>query len=58
VGLDKTFKVFDVLNCDLKTAVKLNFSPGCCEFIPQAGRESELIAISEEKTGKIYIIDP
>jgi len=30
VGFDKTFKIFDVLNCDLKTAVKLNFSPGCC----------------------------
>jgi peptidylprolyl isomerase domain and WD repeat-containing protein 1 len=58
VGFDKTLKIFDVLNCDLKTSVKLNFSPSACEFIPQEGKDWELIAISEEKTGKIWIIDP
>ena len=35
IGLDKTLKVFDVLNCDLKLSLKLNFVPSCCEFIPQ-----------------------
>lgn len=30
VGLDKTLKIFDVLNCDLKLAIRLNFVPSCC----------------------------
>ena len=30
VGLDRTLKIFDVLNCDLKLAIKLNFVPSCC----------------------------
>jgi len=35
VGIDKTVKIFDVFNCDLRTVVKLAFSPFCCEFIHQ-----------------------
>lgn len=35
VGIDKTLKIFDVSNCDLRTVVKLSFSPSECEFIPQ-----------------------
>ncbi len=58
VGLDKTLKIFDVSNCDLRLCIKLSFVPSACEFIAQEGREWELIAISEEKTGKIWIIDP
>ncbi len=30
IGIDKTAKIFDVLNYDLKQAVKLSFSPICC----------------------------
>jgi peptidylprolyl isomerase domain and WD repeat-containing protein 1 len=58
VGLDKTLKIFDVANCDLLSAVKLNFVPSCCEFVPQKGRDWHLIAVSEEKTGKIWLVDP
>jgi peptidylprolyl isomerase domain and WD repeat-containing protein 1 len=47
VGLDKTLKIFDVLNCDLKTSVKLNFIPNGCEFIPQEGKDELLVAVSE-----------
>jgi peptidylprolyl isomerase domain and WD repeat-containing protein 1 len=57
VGLDKTLKIFDVLNCDLKLSIRLNFVPSCCEFIPQEGKNWDLVAISEEKTGRIWIID-
>ena len=39
-------------------SLKLNFIPSSCEFIPQDGKDWELVAISEEKTGKIWIIDP
>lgn len=30
IGLDKTMKIFDVLNSDLRTAIRLNFIPSCC----------------------------
>ena len=29
-GIDKTLKIFDILNCDLRTVIKLNFSPFDC----------------------------
>ena len=29
-GVDKTLKLFDVLNCDLKSVIKLQFSPSAC----------------------------
>ena len=35
IGIDKTLKLFDVLNCDLRTVIKLSFSPYDCDFIPQ-----------------------
>ena len=46
IGLDKTLKIFDVLNCDLKMSIKLSFTPSSCEFIPQDGKNWETIAIS------------
>lgn len=29
-GIDKTLKIFDVLNCDLRTIIRLPFSPSSC----------------------------
>jgi hypothetical protein len=51
-------KIFDVPNSDILSAVKLNFVPSGCEFVPQKGRDWNLVAVSEEKTGKIWLIDP
>lgn len=34
VGVDKTLKIFDLLNIDLRVMIKLNFAPLTCEFIP------------------------
>lgn len=30
VGVDKTMKIFDVLNCDLRNIIKLPFVPSAC----------------------------
>ncbi len=57
VGIDKTLKVFDVLNCDLRTIVRLPFTPSACEFLPRKGFDLPLIAVSEDKSGKIMIIN-
>jgi peptidylprolyl isomerase domain and WD repeat-containing protein 1 len=39
VSVDRTLKIFDVLNCDLMTVVRLPFSPYSCEFIPQLNND-------------------
>ena len=57
MGVDKTLKLFDVLNCDLKTIIRLPFTPSVCEFLPRKGFDLPLIAITEEKSNKITIID-
>ncbi len=46
VGLDKTLKIFDLLNCDLRTIIKLSFTPGPCDFLPQADRDWQLLAVA------------
>lgn len=58
VGIDKTLKIFDTLNCDLRTIIKLSFSPSCCEYLPQKDYDWQLIAIAEEKSGRLLIVDP
>lgn len=30
VGIDKTLKIFDVMNCDLRSIIKLSFVPSTC----------------------------
>ncbi len=47
IGIDKTLKIFDVLNCDLRTVIKLTFSPFDCDFIPQKEFDWQLIAVTE-----------
>lgn len=47
VGVDKTLKLFDVLNCDLKTIIRLPFTPSVCEFLPRKGFDLPLIALCE-----------
>lgn len=58
VSIDKTLKIFDIANCDLMTVVRLPFSPYSCEFIPQQRKDSLLVAVSEDKSGRIMIVNP
>ena len=57
VSVDKTLKIFDIANCDLMTVVRLSFSPYACEFIPQMNKDKPLVAVSEDKSGRIMIIN-
>lgn len=56
VSIDRTLKIFDVQNCDLMSVVRLSFSPFACEFVPQVNNEKCLIAVSEDKSGRIMIV--
>lgn len=38
--------------------VKLQFIPSSCEFIPVENSDRMNVAVSEEKSGRIFVIDP
>nr|CAH8871480.1 unnamed protein product [Trichobilharzia regenti] len=57
VGDDKTAKVFDVINFDMISMLKLNFMPtGCC-FIYTPKDEVTALAITDQDSSKIRIFD-
>ena len=42
---DDSFKIFDILNSDLITTIKLNYSPLAVQFIVNKDSEKELLAM-------------
>lgn len=40
------------------TVVRLTFSPYACEFIPRERKDGLLVAVSEDKSGRIMIVQP
>ncbi|CAH8610930.1 unnamed protein product [Schistosoma intercalatum] len=57
VGDDKTAKVFDVINFDMISMMKLDFSPSGCCFIYTPKDEVTAVAISDQDSSKIRIFD-
>ncbi|TGZ60221.1 hypothetical protein CRM22_008673 [Opisthorchis felineus] len=57
VGDDKTAKVFDVLNFDMISMMKLDFIPSGCCFIYTPKDEISTLAISDQGSPKIRIYD-
>jgi len=57
VGSDKALKVFDVINFDMINMMKLQFSPGICEWIYRKGDAVSAIAISNNDLNEINIYD-
>ncbi|KER25803.1 hypothetical protein T265_06833 [Opisthorchis viverrini] len=57
VGDDKTAKVFDVLNFDMISMMKLDFIPSGCCFIYTPKDEISTLAISDQSSPKIRIYD-
>ncbi|KAF7261938.1 hypothetical protein EG68_00837 [Paragonimus skrjabini miyazakii] len=57
VGDDKTAKVFDVINFDMISMMKLDFMPCGCFFIYTPKDEISALAISDQESSKIRIYD-
>ncbi|RWS20331.1 peptidylprolyl isomerase domain and WD repeat-containing protein 1-like protein, partial [Leptotrombidium deliense] len=57
ISNDKTVKVFDIINFDMINMIKLNFTPGKCEWIHSAGDPISALAVSDLKSSFIYIFD-
>lgn len=56
-ALDKSLKVFDVINFDMINMLRLAYVPGQCEWIFPPGAAVAAVACSEKETGVIYIYD-
>ncbi|XP_043784230.1 peptidylprolyl isomerase domain and WD repeat-containing protein 1 isoform X2 [Apis laboriosa] len=57
VSLDKTIKIFDVINFDMINMMKLDYIPLCCEWIYSPGDAISAIAVSAQESNKIFIYD-
>ncbi|EGR34052.1 peptidylprolyl isomerase domain and WD repeat 1 [Ichthyophthirius multifiliis] len=55
---DKTLKKFDLLNADLNSLLKFDFTPSMCSYIQASdGAQSEYLLVSDNDNGNIYIVD-
>uniref|UniRef100_A0A0X3P7H6 peptidylprolyl isomerase n=1 Tax=Schistocephalus solidus TaxID=70667 RepID=A0A0X3P7H6_SCHSO len=57
VSEDKTAKIFDVVNFDMISMMKLNFVPRVCCFVYTSNDASAAVAISDKDSSAIYIYD-
>ncbi|CAD7077732.1 unnamed protein product [Hermetia illucens] len=54
---DKSMKIFDVINFDMINMIKLDFVPGCAEWIHSPGDAISALAVADKNSPKIYIYD-
>eukprot|EP00001_Collodictyon_triciliatum_P158478 27806_2 len=56
-SLDRTVKIFDVINFDMVNIIKLDFIPYLCEFISPPGDINQFVAVTELESGKIHVFN-
>ncbi|XP_066601838.1 peptidylprolyl isomerase domain and WD repeat-containing protein 1 isoform X2 [Prorops nasuta] len=57
ISLDKTMKVFDVINFDMINMMDLGYVPQCVEWIYSPGDAISAVAVSTQETNNIYLYD-
>lgn len=57
ISSDKSLKVFDIINFDMINMMRLNYTPGKCEWCHSAGDPIPALAVSDLESGKIYTYD-
>ncbi|KIY62048.1 peptidyl-prolyl cis-trans isomerase [Cylindrobasidium torrendii FP15055 ss-10] len=57
ISEDGTAKVFDVVNFDMVSIIKLGFTPRACCWVHKRGQAQGLLAISDSASGTIRIYD-
>ncbi|XP_071799440.1 peptidylprolyl isomerase domain and WD repeat-containing protein 1-like [Asterias amurensis] len=57
VADDKAIKIFDVVNFDMINMMKIDYEPGCCEWVFRSGDAISALACSEKTSGNIHIYD-
>uniref|UniRef100_T1J225 peptidylprolyl isomerase n=1 Tax=Strigamia maritima TaxID=126957 RepID=T1J225_STRMM len=54
---DKSLKVFDVVNFDMINMMRLDYVPGCCEWVYCSGDAISALAVSDSESSKIFVYD-
>ncbi|CAH1760740.1 5030_t:CDS:10 [Entrophospora sp. SA101] len=57
IGIDKSLKVYDIVNFDMINMIKLNYVPNSVCWIHRSGQAQPLVACSDHDSGNIYIYD-
>ncbi|KAJ8972097.1 hypothetical protein NQ314_000323 [Rhamnusium bicolor] len=56
-ALDKSLKIFDVINFDMINMIRLEYTPGTVEWVHGSGDPIHSLAVSNKESNKIYIYD-
>eukprot|EP01118_Nematostelium_gracile_P000454 TRINITY_DN10503_c0_g1_i2.p1 TRINITY_DN10503_c0_g1~~TRINITY_DN10503_c0_g1_i2.p1 ORF type:complete len:586 (-),score=137.92 TRINITY_DN10503_c0_g1_i2:76-1833(-) len=54
-SVDRSCKIYDVINFDMINMIQLSYVPSTCEFISKKGSGETLIACSETDNGNIHV---
>lgn len=57
VSRDRTVKVYDVLSFDMIVMIRLEFVPGCAEWIFKSGEAQARLAVSDLNSPAIHLFD-
>ncbi|KAF7365190.1 Peptidyl-prolyl cis-trans isomerase cyp15 [Mycena venus] len=57
VSVDRTAKVFDVVNFDMINIIQLGYTPHSCCWVHRRGQAQGLLAVSDAATGVIRLYD-
>jgi peptidylprolyl isomerase domain and WD repeat-containing protein 1 len=57
ISSDKSLKVFDVVNFDMITMIKLGYHPGCCDWVYSPGAAITAVAVSLKEEPAIHVYD-
>ena len=56
-SLDKTVKIYDVINFDMINIIKTTFVPSCAEFLKPRDKAAPSVAVGDRESGVIRIFD-
>ncbi|XP_018565250.1 peptidylprolyl isomerase domain and WD repeat-containing protein 1 [Anoplophora glabripennis] len=56
-SVDKSLKIFDVINFDMINMMRLDYIPGTVEWIHGPGDAIHTLAVSDKESSKIYVYD-
>lgn len=57
ISLDKSLKIFDVVNFDMINMMKLDYVPSTAEWVHGSGDAIHSLAVTDQDSSKIYVYD-
>lgn len=57
ISSDKSLKIYDVVNFDMMSMIRLPFIPGCVEWVYKQGDVKAKLAVSDRNSSLVHIYD-